>query len=219
NFFQDAQNHLTVRISNDNGQTWQKVTRIKVNYVAAGDWIRHSFPYPEGLAVTNAVRLRLEADDGGPQSELEAAVDDVLVLQPWGGCDWQSYCVAAPNSAGSGALISASGSTSLSANNLVLDVSGLPVGQFGMFFYGSQATQVPVMDGFLCVGGPLFRYPVQQADSSGNMSLAIDLNTPVAQAGRVFIGSEWNYQLWYRDQAAGGAGSNFSDGLQVRFCP
>jgi choice-of-anchor B domain-containing protein len=219
NFFQDAQNHLTVRISNDNGLTWQKVTKIKVNQIAAGDWIRYSFPYPEGLAVSNAVRLRLEAEDGGPASELEVAVDDVLVLQPWGGCDWQNYCVAAPNSAGSGALMGASGSTSLSANDLVLDVSGLPAGQFGIFFYGSQTTQVPVMDGFLCVGGPLFRYPVQQADPSGNMSLAIDLNTPVAQAGRVFIGSEWNYQLWYRDQAAGGAGSNFSDGLQVRFCP
>ncbi len=217
--FQDAMNLLTIRLSDDDGQTWETVERYKVNHTDAGDWMRCSVPYPPNLALSNSVRLSIEADDGGPSTELEAAIDDVIVMQPWGGCDWQSYCVAAPNSAGSGALMGASGSTSLVANDLVIDASGLPAGQFGMFFYGANATQVPVMDGFLCVGGALFRHPVGQADAMGNMSLAVDLTAPPVAAGRIMVGSEWNYQVWYRDVPAGGTGSNFSNGLRLRFCP
>lgn len=32
-------------------------------------------------------------------------------------------------------------------------------------------------------------------------------------------GETWNFQLWYRDTAAGGAGFNLSDGLRVTFLP
>ena len=39
-------------------------------------------------------------------------------------------------------------------------------------------------------------------------------------SGAITAGSTWNFQLWYRDPAAGGAGSNLSNGLQVVFaCP
>jgi len=31
--------------------------------------------------------------------------------------------------------------------------------------------------------------------------------------------STWNFQFWYRDPLGGPAGFNFSDGLEVMFCP
>jgi hypothetical protein len=35
----------------------------------------------------------------------------------------------------------------------------------------------------------------------------------------ITAGSTWNFQFWYRNPAAGGAGFNLSDGLSIRFCP
>ena len=31
--------------------------------------------------------------------------------------------------------------------------------------------------------------------------------------------STWNFQFWHRDPLGGPAGFNFSDGLEVMFCP
>ncbi|HIF40744.1 MAG TPA: choice-of-anchor B family protein [Planctomycetes bacterium] len=210
---------LTIRLSNDNGASWTSVQDIGVTPEELGTWSRHAFAFPVGVIPTDGVLLQFEAEATGSGIEMEVAIDDLLVVQPWGGCDWQSYCVTSPNSVGTGALIGASGSTSLATNDLILNASGLPPGQFGMFFYGSGATQKPIVNGFLCITGSLFRYTPQRIDSSGNVSLALDLTSPPAQAGQVLVGSEWRYQLWYRDPAAGGAGSNLTDGLRVRFCP
>src|SRR5690606_13203518 len=57
-------------------------------------------------------------------------------------CVPTSYCVAAPNSVGPGAQLASSGSTSHSANDLVLAVTGAAPGQFGLFFYGPQQIQL-----------------------------------------------------------------------------
>jgi len=136
------------------------------------------------------------------------------------GCDPASvYCVGAPNSAGPGARISHTGTLDLDLDDLVLTCDGLPPGQFGIFFYGSNPIQIPFGDGFRCVGGQLFRLlPPLLSDGAGSVERPVDLANPPQEAGRILDGSTWRFQFWYRDPAAGGAGFNLSDGLAATFC-
>ncbi|MFT5051317.1 MAG: hypothetical protein ACI8QZ_002728 [Chlamydiales bacterium] len=137
-------------------------------------------------------------------------------------CGTVPYCVAGANSAGPGALIDSSGSTSLAANDFVLEVEGTPPGVSGLFFYGETSIQAPFGDGFRCAGGMTHRmYPILSADGAGNVTRALDVTAPPANAGNGLIstGSTWNFQLWYRDMAGpGGTGFNTSDALAVTFC-
>ncbi len=136
-----------------------------------------------------------------------------------------SYCQTAPNSVGGGALIYSTGSPSVVANDLVLEVTGATPSQFGIFYYGSTQIQIPFGDGFRCVGAGstgTFRLPIITTDAFGDASFPLDVNDPPAAAGpgAVVAGADWNFQFWYRDPAGpGGSGFNFSDGLAVGFCP
>jgi sialidase-1 len=134
----------------------------------------------------------------------------------------RTYCAAGANSAGPGCHLAASGSLELSANALVLTATGAPSSVPGLFFYGPGQTQQPFGNGFRCVSGQVFRMsPVAVTSGSGVASRAVDLTTPPEGGGpgEITAGSTWNYQFWYRDTAAGGAGFNLSDGLSLTFCP
>lgn len=129
-----------------------------------------------------------------------------------------SFCVTSPNSAGSGARIGSNSRVSVSVNDFQLSASGLPVGSYGLFYYGPQSQQVPFGNGFSCVAGSSFRVlPPFQADASGAALQDIDF-TGLPAAGQVLPGSTWYFQAWYRDPAAGGATFNLSDGLMATFC-
>lgn len=136
-----------------------------------------------------------------------------------------NYCVTTPNSAGLGAIMSWQGTTDYANNDLTLVATGAPPNAFGLFFYGALKTQQVFGDGFLCVsasGSGLIRL-----NPPGMTSLLGDIVRPLdygafpmnSGAGQILPGSIWNFQLWYRDVAAGGAGFNTSDGLEVTFCP
>ncbi|QDV08741.1 Soluble aldose sugar dehydrogenase YliI precursor [Planctomycetes bacterium Poly30] len=137
--------------------------------------------------------------------------------------DVTSYCVAAPNAAGqAGARATATGSTSLAANDLSFRVDGLPPASFGLYFYGSEVTNVRSGNGYLCVGGGLFRLPVAQSNASGVLTLNVDSSVPpmAAGAGEVSVGTTWAFQCWYRDVGGPlGQPYNFSDALSVQFRP
>ena len=129
-----------------------------------------------------------------------------------------NYCTTSPNSAGAGAVISASGSNQVALNNLLLQADALPTGQFGMFFYGPNQVSNPFGNGVVCVGGALHRLsPATFSGGTGVITYALDLSAPPTAGGAIFAGSTWNFQAWYRDGVAGGAGYNFSDGLEVQF--
>ncbi|MCP3918644.1 MAG: hypothetical protein GY711_24120 [bacterium] len=130
--------------------------------------------------------------------------------------DFPRFCTAAPNSTGAPTYIGASGSAVVSANDLVLHASPVPQGEFGLFFYGADPIQLPLGNGFRCVGGtPLFRLPVQAA-TGRVLSHAVD-NTQGPAAALLVPGSTWHFQAFYRDPPAGGARFNLSDGLTVTF--
>lgn len=140
--------------------------------------------------------------------------------------EWRTYCSTAPNSVGNGALISALGSQSIGANDFTVTASACPSNQTALFFYGPNRIQLPFGDGYLCVGAggiELFRLnPPLTTDGAGAVARLVDFSTPPAGsgAGAILPGSEWNFQLWYRDPlGAGGSGHNLSDALTAWFLP
>ncbi len=132
------------------------------------------------------------------------------------GCDAQPYCAVTPNSTGSAAALTNAGSTSISADDLVLNAGPVP-DQPGLFYYGPNQIEVPFGNGYRCVGGTVRRLPVSSA-SGGNLSHSMDYSANYA-AGFITAGSSWNFQAWFRDPAANGATFNLSNGLHITFCP
>jgi len=211
---------LVLEVREEGSSSWVRVGQVWGG--DAGGW--STFDVEAELPDGDPVQLRLSVADDPDDDVLEAAVDDieVSVLAPVGACRPAPYCVGAPSSAGPGASIGWSGSTSVAANDLVLEASGLPPGQFGLFFYGRSPIQVPFGDGFLCVGGGVFRLnPPLVTDAAGEVARPLDLTRPPAAsgAGAITAFSTWRAQFWYRDPAGGGAGFNTSDGLTLPFCP
>lgn len=136
-----------------------------------------------------------------------------------------NYCIPEQNSSGTWCFMGWSGSTSVSSNDLVLEATGAPANKVGLFFYGTGQVNVPVGDGRLCVGANglgLFRLnPIVVTDNAGDVSKVVDLSSAPASAGdgEIVPGSHWNFQFWFRDPQGGPAGFNFSDGLEINFCP
>ena len=128
-------------------------------------------------------------------------------------------------SVGPGATMSASGTTSVSANDFTVQVSGGVPGQLGLFYYGAEELALPFGDGLRCVGagslGTFRLNPPQAMDGQGASARLVDFTAPPASIGpgAILPGSTWKFQHWYRDPAAGGAGFNLSDGLSATFCP
>lgn len=130
-----------------------------------------------------------------------------------------NYCVSAVNSTGMASTISATGSASVSANDLVLTAVDLP-DQPGIFIAGPTMTQVPFFNGFLCVdANGLQRFVNTAAPTAGVITEAVDLATSAQGGLNVVAGSSYFYQRWNRDPAGGGAAANFSDGLELAYVP
>ena len=136
-----------------------------------------------------------------------------------------AYCMANPNSSGTISLISATGSTDVTQNDLTLNCDSLPNMVFGYFVTSQTQSFVanPACSaGNLCVGGMIGRYAgnILTSGTTGSVSLAIDL-TSIPLPGSNYAampGDTVNFQFWHRDAApAGGATSNFSQGLEVQF--
>ncbi len=71
------QDSMPVRISNDNGASWQLLDTIDQS---TSGWELREYDLGGVIAPTDAVRLRFEASDLGDGSIVEAAVDDLRVV-------------------------------------------------------------------------------------------------------------------------------------------
>ncbi len=211
---------FNVDISNDGGSTWTAAEVVgPTGSEAVGGWMYASVDVESFLPVTSQMRVRFTASDLGSGSIVEAALDDVSVtyIDPNACSSPVNFCVGAPNSAGPGAVMDWQGSTSVAANDLTLVSWGVVPNQFGLFFYGSGQQQTSLGNGFLCLGGSLYRLPALQADALGQAMWGLDLGN-LPSGGSIAMGETWNFQFWYREKASAGGGYNFSDGLQVLFC-
>jgi hypothetical protein len=135
-----------------------------------------------------------------------------------GGCLAVEFCIAAPNSVSSGALISTDGSTSIANNDLSFWTTQVPPNAFGRYFYGPNQTLVAFGNGVRCVGNGFFRLPTLNADVDGVAVFALDHNALPA-FGVISAGESHNFQFWYRNPAAGGANFNASNAIHATFCP
>lgn len=124
-------------------------------------------------------------------------------------------CTTSPNSVGDGALITAYGSTWISADNFTLSAQYAPPGSSGLFFYGAGEAALPLGGGTLCVSGPHYRLPTVTVQAAGLAQYHVDF-----MASAITAGSTWYFQFWYRDPAGGaGAQHNTSDSLRATFTP
>jgi hypothetical protein len=144
-----------------------------------------------------------------------------------GGCFNPDATAGCANSTGVGALLSrTSGTSSVSADDLVLSVSELPMNKPGLTFMGSSTTNLPFFDGRRCVApGTLgiFRYPAQSTGPTGAMTLGPGIAAQsqiFAPNGAIQPGSTWYFQSWYRDPTGPcGQGTNLSNAARVTFDP
>jgi len=207
---------LEIDLSNNGGSSWVNAETIGPSGAESnGGWYEGELDVASILTPTAQMRMRVIASDLGSGSIVEAALDDVVVsyIADSGCPDPANYCIAAPNSAGPGALMSWLGSTDVAADDFDLMVTGAPPGQFGLFFLGPDQQQVPLSDGYLCIDGTLVRRPVVVVDGVGQAVQNIDFG-----ALGIDNGDTLQFQFWYRDPSGGPVGNNFSDGLEVEFC-
>jgi hypothetical protein len=123
---------------------------------------------------------------------------------------------------GAGAILAASGTTSVSAGNLVLEGSQLVANQPGLYFQGNNAVNSgsgnAFGDGLRCAGGGVVRLQVRAASAAGESATTVD----VAAGGGAAAGDLRRYQLWFRDPGSGspcGNGFNLSNGLELTWAP
>jgi hypothetical protein len=149
----------------------------------------------------------------------------LALLEPGPACGSTSYYCspAAANSVNpAGASLTVDGCPGLTANDLVLSVTGLPPHGPGIFFYGSQQRFTTNGFGRTCIGGAVQRIlPPVFADASGTVALPLDLTQfPFSGSPQSILpGSTWNFQYWYRDPAGSQSTYNFSDACHLVFAP
>ncbi len=132
-------------------------------------------------------------------------------------CTLSSVCQTSPNSAGTGALMSYAGNSSLSGS-LTLLATGCPTNVSGFFFYGTQPALVPLGNGWRCIGGTIARLPVVNTGATGVGARTLNY-AQLPPNGPITAGSTKYFQFYYRDVQGGGSGFNLSNSLKVLFCP
>jgi hypothetical protein len=167
-----------------------------------------------------------DVNDNGVPDECERVAETFCFCPentaPCGNIDPNAGC---SNSTGLGALMTASGSHSVSVDDLVLTTTQLPQSSFGLAFMGQGAIiTVPFFDGTLCTGGPYYRFPIRNSGSTGTVTegpgLVAYSHATFPGTGHILAGSSWRYQHWYRDNGGPcGTNVNISSGVRVQFSP
>ena len=129
------------------------------------------------------------------------------------------------NSTGVGAVMSATGSASVSADDLVLTTTGMPAFQNCLDFVGASMIQgVPFGDVRRCVVGQISCFGIQSTGASGTAIYGPGLSaysiSNFPSSNRLLAGRTLGFQTWYRDPTGPcGATTNLSNAQQVVFVP
>ncbi len=143
---------------------------------------------------------------------------DCTIVTSLGDLDIGADCVVSSNSVGVGALMSFAGSSSISQNDLAIEILGLPVGQPALFVVSDSPSSLPFGDGVLCLGQPVRR--IQPLIGTGTGSVSLNVNVNALPPGLIAAPGQltW-FQLWYRDPKGGPQGFNLSNSLRVVWRP
>lgn len=131
-----------------------------------------------------------------------------------------SVCTAAPNSfSATGATLTASGTTSLTASSLTFEVAAVPPGELGLLLVGFAGPQFPFNDGFLCydLAPGVARLNRYIASPTGDASLPLNFSTLPAPVP--VVGATWTFTVIYRDCLSTGAMANSTNGVELTFTP
>ena len=155
-------------------------------------------------------------------------VCDGLIVQSYCACDGTG--LPAPccnfdgpesgcrNSTGQGAKLEACGTTSVGNDDLVLTLSRMAPGQFGILYMGTNQIAAFFGDGHRCVGGTVWRFTVQNGGPSGSFSRGPGIIAGTFAGSHISVGSSWNFQGWFRDPLGPcGSAFNLSNALHMTF--
>ena len=199
---------------------------------AAQETFSQSIPNPAGFDLVDVpLPLPTILPPGGTADLLlNATVDDItssgdlsVVLMAGAGSSGRTevLCDSNPNSSGLAAVLGAAGSTSVTAADLTLVATELPLNSLGYVIMSQSEDLVPGFggsQGTLCLGGNILRFSlsIQSSGQLGEISFAPDFNA--LPGGEQFVaGESWNFQYWCRD-ANPAATSNTTGALRVLFC-
>jgi hypothetical protein len=121
-------------------------------------------------------------------------------------------CNSKPNSTGTMAWLSATGSEIVADNDLTLEVEHLPAFKNGIFILAPTGASMPFGQGVLCLGSPITRIP-QGFNSGPNGVVAADLDLTDLGGVAVQSGQTWHFQFWFRDSGQ----VNLSNSVAITF--
>lgn len=187
------------------------------------DWVEHSLPTtnPGINRVISFGRLL-----SGEMLILDQIGGEVWKIVPGDSCGssgGQLTCPATVNSTGYVSVLGATGSLTISDNDLRLYVGNVPTNQFGYMLMSQNTGNVPMFggsQGTLCLGPPFVRFSqnVLTADAlDGTLVFQPDM-TALPNNTTFLPGDSWIFQYWFRD-ANPSSTSNTSDAVVVTFCP
>jgi hypothetical protein len=127
----------------------------------------------------------------------------------------ESFCPTTPNSTGTTGSLAAEGCDSYSGARLTLIASGLPRGVLAVCILGSNSTEVPFGDGFLCVGSPYRRLATGRSDASGGFVTEVPID-PTSTLP-IVAGRSTKFQALHRDH--GGARMNLTNAISIEITP
>jgi hypothetical protein len=140
-------------------------------------------------------------------------------------CGFSSYDPrGCPNSAHpDGAGLAGTGFASTAHDTLTLEFTDLPANTTALLFQSTSTSHSVLGDGVRCLGSPIKRFPLRNANASGATGYGSAYgDVPISVYGAVPpIGGVFNYQVWYRDSAAfcTPATTNLTHAVKVSWTP
>jgi len=139
-------------------------------------------------------------------------------------CDNDDASAGCVNSTGSGALLTGSGSASISADDLTLCGTNMPKASLCLVIISGGQADLPFRDGKLCLAASSLSRLQKHRNTSnkGKVCYTGLVGAFVDQGRMINAGETWNFQLWYRDGGQGspcGTHANTSNALTVTFTP
>jgi len=143
---------------------------------------------------------------------------------PCGNDDPTAGCA---NLSGRGARMTSCGSSSVTADDLVLRITNVPIEGAAQVQMGRVRTRVPFGDGITCLAasaGTLYRFPLRPPDSLGTViegpGIVAYSIASFPPSGHISAGRTWAFQTWYvGGRVCSPSGPNFSNALAVTFRP